>query len=81
MRPGIDYPLKCSPSRKTRLRLRDNLIECLCHHEYGLTYQKCRFCERGWPDLRALLKYAVRHYICEDCRAYFLQLPPASLRS
>ena len=43
------------------------LLKCLCDVNYGLTYQKCRFCGTGWPKLTHLWKYAVRHYICDEC--------------
>ena len=36
--------------------------------EASLTYQACRFCQRGWPDVQTLWKYGVRHYACDDCR-------------
>ena len=47
--------------------------------EYGLSYQSCRFCHKGIGDARlvriggggwsrGLFKYAVRHYICDECR-------------
>lgn len=43
------------------------LLKCSCNLNYGLTYQKCRFCDAGWPKLDHLWKYAVRHYVCDDC--------------
>ena len=43
------------------------LIKCACNINFGLTYQKCRFCGAGWPELKHLWKYAVRHYICDGC--------------
>jgi len=45
--------------------------------EYGLSYQSCRFCKKGIGELHTpgafgeklgLWKYAVRHYICPQCR-------------
>ena len=82
MRAGIDYALKATPNRSTvRGWEGRTLIQCLCDAKYGLTYQKCRFCHRGWPELSHLLKYAVRHYVCNDCYRYFSAMPRLSLRS
>jgi hypothetical protein len=36
--------------------------------DWGLSYHKCRFCSRGYPEIAGLWKYAVRHYCCNDCR-------------
>lgn len=74
-KPGVDYVLNgVIPSMKTRQRFAyDELVQCDCSAEYGLTYQKCRFCDRGWPDLPYLLKYAVRHYACEDCANHYAE--------
>jgi anaerobic ribonucleoside-triphosphate reductase len=36
--------------------------------KYGLSYQKCRFCGASFDKVAGLWKYAVRHYICEECR-------------
>lgn len=48
------------------------------NREWGLTYQKCRFCERAvweidtlYNGVIGLWKYGVRHYCCEDCRQHF----------
>lgn len=71
--PGIDYKLVRIPSPKTRARLEEELVRCDFHHEHGLSYQKCRFCDRGLGDVPYLLKYAVRHYVCEDCKRYYAQ--------
>jgi len=66
--------------------------------EYGLTYQSCRFCGtacfenedrahgacgiREHVPCRGLWKYAVRHYVCSDCRKDLLiGLPPAQSKS
>lgn len=75
--PGRDYTLTGIPERKTRERLKTDaeLVQCDCSLTYGLTYQKCRFCGRGWPELPYLLKYAVRHYICAPCREHYRRLP------
>jgi hypothetical protein len=60
-------------SARTRARLndeRDLIPQCSCgSSDWQLSYQKCRFCGRGWPELKHLNKYAVRHYICDDCLA------------
>lgn len=45
----------------------DTLLKCECNLNYGLTYQKCRFCPASWPEVDHLWKYAVRHYICDAC--------------
>jgi hypothetical protein len=73
--PGVDYTLNGRiPSMESMQRFAyDDLVHCECSAEYGLTYQKCRFCDRGWPDLPYLLKYGVRHYVCEDCAEHFAQ--------
>ena len=72
-KPGVDYALSgVIPSEKTKQRLAyDDLVKCACSSEYGLVYQTCRFCTRGWPELPYLLKYGVRHYACEDCANYY----------
>jgi hypothetical protein len=41
---------------------------CDADPDFGLTYQKCRFCGVSWPKVKGLFKYAVRHYVCADCR-------------
>jgi len=33
----------------------------------GLTYQCCSSCKRGQPEVKALWKYSVRAYLCDDC--------------
>jgi hypothetical protein len=77
---GIDYALTGIPSRKTVARLSEELVWCVANADWGLTYQKCRFCGRGWPELKGLFKYAVRHYVCEDCREHYRNSPPSSVR-
>lgn len=82
MRENHGATMRRSPSRQTRERLNNSLPKCECGpKDYQLSYQKCRFCDRGWPDLRHLFKYAVRHYVCRDCLDFLLQLPPHSYRS
>lgn len=69
---GVDYTLSgVLPGKPTRARLAQPLTQCDTGAEHGLTYQKCRFCSRGWPELPYLLKYAVRHYACADCVAHY----------
>ena len=40
---------------------------------YGLSYQKCRLCERSSESVSGLWKYGVRHYACDDCRKHYAQ--------
>jgi hypothetical protein len=54
-------------SDTTRLNLVD-ARKCVFDGDYGLTYQKCRFCDAGWPEERFLWKYSVRSYACDRCR-------------
>ena len=79
MREGHAATMLRSPSRQIRRRLQDALPERDCGMEdWQLTYQKCRFCDRSWPELKSLFKFAVRHWICADCIEAIRQLPPES---
>lgn len=73
--PGVDYTLTgVIPSMKSRQRFRfDDLVHVELSIASGYVYQSCRFCSRGWPNIPYLLKYAVRHYVCQDCAKYFAQ--------
>lgn len=74
-KPGVDYTLNgVIPSQKTKQRFAyDDLVEIEMSISAGHTVQRCKFCDRGWPELPHLLKYAVRHYVCEDCAEHFAQ--------
>jgi hypothetical protein len=48
-------------------------VWCKAGGEYGLSYQSCRFCKSSWPNVTGLWKYAVRHYICDECRGKTLE--------
>lgn len=59
-----------SPATKAKLRAIDG--ELWHWSEFykvstSITYQTCRFCKRGHPELNGLWKYSVRHWICDDC--------------
>ena len=51
--------------------------------EHGLSYQTCRFCHAGVEKFRdvGLYKYAVRHYICPECREKALSRAEAALKA
>lgn len=36
--------------------------------EFGISYQKCRFCGQGSEEHEGLWKYGVRHWVCTPCR-------------
>jgi len=79
--PGPDYALVRAPRRATAVRLRQGREPVRCAFgKWGLSYQTCRFCDRGLGQLRHLNKYAVRHYVCDDCLAYFRRMPVESFR-
>lgn len=82
--PGVDYTLTGIPSKKTRERLRAMNVEIAAVscgiQSWQVSYQRCRFCGRGWPKLKRLLKYAVRHYVCDDCREHYIQTAPGLKR-
>lgn len=73
--PGVDYVLKGSiPSMYSKRRFAyDDLVHVELSISMGHTDIKCRCCRRGWPELPYLLKYAVRHYVCEDCANYYAE--------
>ncbi len=76
-RAGIDYTLNgVIPSMKSCQRFAyDDLVSCEVGSEwYQLSYQKCRFCDRGLGDVDSLLKYGVRHYVCEGCAEHYAQM-------
>lgn len=56
------------PKRYPPLEKMEQATHCIFNLDYGLTYQTCRFCGKGWRELTGLWKYGVRHYICQECR-------------
>lgn len=71
---------KATIEKLSKLRPHDFSIQ---NQGWGLTYQKCRFCERSVYEVepryvrsigehvQGLWKYGVRHYCCEESRKHF----------
>lgn len=36
--------------------------------QFGISYQKCRYCGQGSETHDGLWKYGVRHWVCTPCR-------------
>lgn len=81
-RPGIDYALVKSPSRRMAARMREPHA---AWREFGaadwqISYQKCLYCERGIGELRGLFRLALHQNVCEHCRTYFAAQPLQSFK-
>jgi hypothetical protein len=69
---GIDFPLRHVLGATSIAKVLKGGPECTFGGEWGLSYQKCRSCDRGMGELVSMIKYGVRHYICHACRDYYV---------
>lgn len=60
---------QANPATKAKLKALNPWDWCAFYlTECSITYQSCRFCKRGHPEVKGLWHYAVRHYACNDCK-------------
>lgn len=75
--------MKHLPRRATVKRLQDPrtpLPYRQFHPEWGMTYQKCRFCERGLREVPGLYRYGLHHNLCAECLEQIQKSHPGSHR-